>query len=60
MFRAVSEDLCQPETVCDEETRRSPYRTYNGSCNNIEHPEWGMTGRAQSRLLPAMYSDGTI
>ncbi|XP_060069525.1 chorion peroxidase-like [Ylistrum balloti] len=36
----------------------SPYRTIDGSCNNIGHPAWGMTGMPQKRFLPATYDDG--
>ncbi|OWF51425.1 chorion peroxidase-like [Mizuhopecten yessoensis] len=36
----------------------SPYRTIDGSCNNIGHPAWGMTGMPQKRFLAPDYDDG--
>ncbi|XP_014216998.1 peroxidase-like [Copidosoma floridanum] len=38
--------------------RRSVYRTYDGSCNNLEFPTWGMANTKYARLLPANYADG--
>ena len=35
-----------------------PYRTYDGTCNNLERPLLGKTNDCQRRLLPADYSDG--
>lgn len=40
---------------CDPE---SPYRTIDGSCNNLGHPAWGMTGMPQKRFLSPAYDDG--
>ena len=34
------------------------YRTGDGSCNNLEHPEWGASFRPFQRFLPVDYSDG--
>ncbi|RZB40871.1 peroxidase, partial [Asbolus verrucosus] len=34
------------------------YRSYNGSCNNLKHPAWGMLHTAFVRLFPPRYSDG--
>lgn len=36
------------------------YSSLDGSCNNLKHPEWGMTNRAQARYLPPDYDDGMI
>ncbi|KAG9510980.1 Chorion peroxidase [Fragariocoptes setiger] len=33
------------------------YRTYDGSCNNLAHPNWGAAWTAYARLLPAIYDD---
>ncbi|KAK3577813.1 hypothetical protein CHS0354_028865 [Potamilus streckersoni] len=33
----------------------SVYRTLDGSCNNLNHPEWGMAFRPQRRLLTPAY-----
>ncbi|OXU24803.1 hypothetical protein TSAR_007677, partial [Trichomalopsis sarcophagae] len=37
--------------------RRSRYRTYDGSCNNLQIPSWGMANTKYARLLPANYAD---
>lgn len=34
------------------------YRTYDGSCNNLENPDWGVPNSTYSRLLPAHYGNG--
>ena len=49
---------CSNATVsvlCDTSDK---YRTINGSCNNLKHPEWGMSETAQHRYLKAEYDDG--
>ncbi|XP_008473802.1 peroxidase-like [Diaphorina citri] len=33
------------------------YRTYDGSCNNLKFPWWGMTFSPLVRLFPAKYAD---
>lgn len=34
------------------------YRTYDGSCNNLEIPTWGMADTAYTRLVKSIYHDG--
>lgn len=34
------------------------FRTQDGSCNNIRHPNWGRANIALTRLLPPDYEDG--
>ncbi|KAL7637821.1 UNVERIFIED_CONTAM: hypothetical protein RMT77_011433 [Armadillidium vulgare] len=34
------------------------YRTLDGTCNNLEQPEWGSAFRPFSRFLPPDYNDG--
>nr|APU53802.1 peroxinectin [Haliotis discus discus] len=41
--------------VCD---CTQPYRTFDGSCNNLNNPLWGAVGAPYSRALPPVYSDG--
>ena len=33
-------------------------RTYDGTCNNLDHPEWGSNNVALLRTAPAAYADG--
>ncbi|XP_043797588.1 peroxidase isoform X1 [Apis laboriosa] len=37
---------------------KARYRTYDGSCNNLNNPTWGMANTRYGRLLPANYGDG--
>lgn len=34
------------------------YRTFDGSCNNLQHPSWGSTNSPLKRLLPPQYENG--
>jgi len=34
------------------------FRSADGTCNNLEHPEWGSSAWPHLRFLPASYSDG--
>lgn len=36
---------------------RSRYRTYDGSCNNLQIPSWGMANTKYARLLAPNYAD---
>lgn len=38
--------------------KRSCYRSYDGSCNNLENPQWGSAYSAYQRFLDNSYSDG--
>ena len=33
-------------------------RSADGTCNNIQHPEWGARHTPFTRLMPAAYEDG--
>lgn len=37
---------------------KSPYRTLDGSCNNLQNPGWGSANNRYNRLLSAKYGDG--
>ncbi|XP_076095046.1 salivary peroxidase/catechol oxidase-like [Mytilus galloprovincialis] len=41
--------------TCDE---NYPYRSADGSCNNVDYPEWGKSFTPQERFIPAHYEDG--
>ena len=47
---------------CFEASRgsKAKYRTIDGSCNNLEHLQWGQANTAFQRLLPSDYEDGTL
>ena len=36
----------------------SPYRTADGSCNNLQFPYFGRSSTPFDRYLPAVYADG--
>uniref|UniRef100_A0A2M3ZYF0 Putative peroxidase n=1 Tax=Anopheles triannulatus TaxID=58253 RepID=A0A2M3ZYF0_9DIPT len=36
----------------------SPYRTLDGTCNNLQNPSWGAANTAYGRLIEADYGDG--
>ena len=48
-------DVCVQVMECNGTAK---YRTINGTCNNLEFPQWGVTGTALVRLIPANYQDG--
>ena len=43
------------QAQCNE---RYPYRSYDGSCNNLANHWWGAEGSSYKRLLPPHYDDG--
>ena len=43
---------------CSDTCFHSRYRSVDGSCNNRDHPHWGMTDSPFQRLLPPAYEDG--
>ncbi|PAV72225.1 hypothetical protein WR25_00048 isoform B [Diploscapter pachys] len=47
---------CTPKNLpCN---RAAKYRTFDGWCNNLKHPEFGNTFNELKRLLPPAYEDG--
>ena len=44
----------EPEMTC---TTSAPYRSYDGSCNNLAHPVWGAADGLQNRIVPNKYDD---
>lgn len=51
------QELCPFKRVsgCDP---NSKFRTFDGSCNNLQNPWWGKNEIPYKRFLPAEYSDG--
>lgn len=47
---------CAPRVACDPD---AVYRTYNGSCNNLQRPVWGASLTPFYRLMDAQFADGT-
>ncbi|XP_077547847.1 peroxidase-like [Haemaphysalis longicornis] len=50
-------DVCpvQATATCDPD---KPYREPDGSCNNLENPDWGKAYACEKRLLDPDYADG--
>ncbi|CAG2220542.1 PXDN [Mytilus edulis] len=48
---------CKTQTnqKCDDNKR---YASADGSCNNLDHPSWGVANSNQGRYVPAEYNDG--
>lgn len=47
---------CRPPINCLAPD--SKFRTMDGSCNNIQRPEWGQINNALQRIIPPKYGDG--
>lgn len=45
---------CPAPPVCT----KTRYRTFDGSCNNLQNPAWGTPNRPYGRLLTPKYGDG--
>ena len=51
----ILSDKCPKPDLCDPSY---PYRSYNGSCNNLAEPLWGTSGSPFQRTLLPEYEDG--
>lgn len=51
----VPESCLNPNKQCDASY---PYRSMDGTCNNLQHPYWGAAFTPLTRLVPAAYNDG--
>jgi hypothetical protein len=54
-FRGAGFAACDPQIA---PCTKSKYRTYDGSCNNLDNPTLGVANTRYGRLLPQKYSDG--
>lgn len=46
------------EPTCHDMCYHAKYRTYDGTCNNLQHSVWGSSHTPFARLLPPMYENG--
>lgn len=51
-------DTCKPQIQCPNGPSR--FRTIDGSCNNLQRPEWGQINTALQRIIPPKYGDGKL
>lgn len=61
MCMMLTKDICMIKLYNESEHQcasESPYRTYDGYCNNLEHPFWGTSSSALTRFLEPAYGDG--
>lgn len=49
---------CPGDPVCPRSAATDPYRSYDGSCNNLKHTGWGKSNMPYTRILPPDYEDG--
>lgn len=54
----IISDSCPAHPTCDRETAESPFRTIDGSCNNLERTAWGKSKTQFQRALLPHYADG--
>ena len=51
-------NFCPADNNCDKDFALSPFRTIDGSCNNIQFSIWGKARTQFQRCLKPVYSDG--
>ena len=54
----IISDSCPAHPSCDREMTESPFRTIDGSCNNLERTAWGKSKTQFQRALLPQYADG--
>ncbi|XP_057375639.1 peroxidase-like [Daphnia carinata] len=54
----ILSNTCPADPICDRKTLRSPFRTIDGSCNNIKNPSWGKSMTQFERATVPAYADG--
>ena len=55
----IISETCPADPVCDKKTLASPFRTLDGSCNNVRNTAWGKSKTQFQRALVATYADGS-
>ncbi|XP_053970064.1 peroxidase [Anastrepha ludens] len=61
LFSSEKSDKFQctsPRSNCASDSKNFYYRTYDGSCNNFQNPDYGMAKSRYTRMMPPKYSDG--
>ncbi|XP_071080667.1 salivary peroxidase/catechol oxidase-like [Haliotis cracherodii] len=53
--KRTSKDVCSNSVVCN---KTDMFRSADGSCNNIQHPDWGKSFIPMRRFLLPQYGDG--
>jgi peroxidase len=46
-----------PKANCSDHDFHSKYRTFDGTCNNLQHPLWGAASVPFNRIIKAKYWD---
>lgn len=57
----LPQDVCGNDPGLGFACPATPFRTVDGSCNNLQHPlTWGVALRPFRRVLAADYGDGMV
>ena len=54
----ILNEFCPQEPICTEVDASWPYRSMDGSCNNLRRGGWGQSRTQFQRMLPNEYGDG--
>lgn len=61
-LKDINQELASVSEMCPSEPQAcnasSPYRTADGSCNNLDNPGWGKAGACMPRILDPDYGNG--
>ena len=57
LLRTSASNRCPAPPQCNPGYR---YRSGDGSCNNLQVPQWGQSRTPMQRLLPPAYQDGKV
>ncbi|XP_046452862.1 chorion peroxidase-like [Daphnia pulex] len=53
-------DTCPADPICDEKAKTNPFRTPDGSCNNLLRSSWGKSRTQFQRLFVPVYADARL